>query len=810
MKNIQLNDWKVMGTLAYQADFSKHMQEGVELPNLTDWIPANVPGSVYEDLQNAGYIEDPYFGTNSLNCEWVANRWWVYKTTFSVTQDDLNDILKLTFKGIDYSAQIYLNGIKIGRHEGMYLPFEAIVNDYVKTDEENTLVCVLEHAPFADAQPGYTSTTKYMKARYNYKWDFATRLVNLGLYDDVILTKHNIASISHSFVRPIKTEAGWNVYVELELEGYLTDEAQISLSLTDPTNKHISSFASEEKNIIKGINKFSWTIDLNEIGFEPELWWPNGYGEQKLYDFNASIIYKGQESDKINHKVGFRTLEYIHADGREDALPYNIVINGKKIYIKGTNLVPLCSMQGCVREDTLRMKLVAAKDCNINLFRIWGGGHIESEAFYDLCDEFGIMVWQEFTMSSSGCDDVPSKNKHFLDLLHKVAVHNVKLKRNHVALTIWTGGNELTDERYLGRDDHEGHPATFEDSTLAMLKGIVDSLSPDIMMLPSSASGPNALLKVGDIGNNHDVHGPWGFVGVYDHYDFYNNSDSIVHGEFGCGGISNLDALKRFLAKEDQKLATSFTNKVWAHHSGGWDTYSLRERLLFGDLDGIPFEDYIKVNQFIQAESLRYSLEANRRRQWKNVGEMTWQFNEPWPNIQCSNVLDYYGGKKLAYYFMRDAYDSVLTSLKYYKLFYKANEEFNSEVYIINDKKDAEYKIEYTVEDCNHKVLASGSFSGIAKEDISQKVGDIQITLPNDITGGFVIKLNTQCGDFTATKEYLMLIADKDIPVAIYEKDELTIKIFNKKRKYANPIDGLRADTKPVIGYYDNYMKNEL
>lgn len=803
MSTIILNDWKVCGSLAYQADFSKQLQDGIELPWLTRWVPATVPGSIYKDLENAGYIEDPYYGMNSLHCEWVANRWWTYKTTFSVSEEDLNDILKLTFKGIDYSAQIYLNGIKLGCHEGMYLPFECIINDYVITDKENTLVCIIEHAPFADAQPGYTSKTHYMKARYNYKWDFVTRLVNLGLYDEVVIHKHSVASISHSFVRPIKKIDGWNLYVEAELDGYQDATATLSFKMSD-----VNIVFTQDVVIKKGINKFDFTLDLSDFNFIPKLWWPNGYGEQHLYDCTLSVTANNKISDEIAHQIGFRTLEYIHADGREDALPYNIVINKKKIYLKGTNIVPLCTMQGCITQETLEMKLKAAKDCNINFFRIWGGGHIESEAFYSLCDQYGIMILQEFTMSSSGCDDVPSKDKHFLDLLHKVALYNGKLKRNHVSLTLWDGGNELTDERYLGQEDHEGHPATFEDSTLAMLKGILEAISPDIMMLPSSASGPNALLKVGDIGNNHDVHGPWGYVGAYEHYKFYNNSDSIVHGEFGCGGISNYEALKRFLPEKDMKLSTSYANPMWAHHSGGWDNYNIRERMMFGDLYDIPFADYIKINQFVQAESLRYSLEANRRRQWKNVGEMTWQFNEPWPNIQCSNVLDYYGGKKLAYYFMRDAYQSVLTSLKYDQLFYQPNDIFKGEVYLINDNSDAEYSISYQVITTENKVLSEGSFKGIAKEDVSVKVGDINVTLPNEITGGFIIRLSTVCGNFSDEKEYLMLIADKIIPVVLTDEDNLALQ-FGKKRGLANGVDAKRADIQPVIKYYDNYMKNK-
>lgn len=808
MNKITLDKWRVMGTLPYQSDFSKHMQLGVEYPNETVWMPATVPGSVYRDLENAGIIENPLFESNSLKCEWVANRWWVYKTEFTLSENDMKDVLRLHFKGIDYAARIYLNGEYLGRHEGMYIPFEATINDYVKADEVNTLVCILEHAPFADPQPGYTSKTHYLKARYNYKWDFSIRLVNLGLYDKVFITKHSVASIEHSFARPVKTADGWDVEIELELEGYKDGVADINVAMTYETKFGDSElYINEEVEIKKGYNKINTVLSLSSLDFMPKLWYPNGYGEQKLYPLYIEVVHEKSVSDYVCHNIGFRTIEYIHADGREDALPYSFKINGKRIYLKGTNIVPLDELFGCVDEGRLNTILGAAKEANVNYFRIWGGGHIESEAFYNKCDELGIMILQELTMSSSGCDDVPSKDEHFLSLLKKAVLYNGKLKRNHVSLSLWDGGNELSDENFLGREDHENHPASFEDKTLSTLRDILADICPDIMMFPSSGSGPNALLNTDDIGNNHDVHGPWGYAGVEGHYTLYNNSDSIVHGEFGCSGMSNYESLKKFLSEDNLKLQLSENNSVWAHRSGGWDCYSARERTMYGDLDDIPFESYIKVSQFTQAEGLRYALEANRRRQWKSVGEMTWQFNEPCPNIQCSNIVDYYGKKKLAYYFMKEAYEPVLTSLRYYKFFYEKGGEFKAEINIINDKKDAPFSVDYSVETTNGAILESGNVKGVAKEDVSSYVKEISITLPADITGGFIVKLDTKCGEYKGHKEYLMLIADieKKIELSDYQKLRLN---RDGDKWYTNGVYSKRADTDVVLQFVENYYKN--
>lgn len=798
MKRIELKKWRAAGSLPYQADFSKHIQKGAMFRDQTPWFDASVPGCIYDDLQKAHLIEDPYYGQNSLACEWVANRWWIYNTSFTLEKSDFESVLRLRFEGIDYSAQIYLGGVFLGRHEGMYHPFEVTINESAVAGE-NTLVCVLEHAPFADPQPGYTSKTRYLKSRCNYKWDFAARLVSLGLYGAVTITSYPACEISSRFIRPIKENGEWSLEVKMDAECYLPDKGRVSFKLSRNGESIIAN--EDEVSFEKGKNEYSAVFKVTK----PELWWPNGYGEQALYDYELSVLTSGGLlSDTVSGKTGFRTLEYRHADGREDALKYNVAINGKRVYLKGTNMVPLDCMTGKADYNRTKEILTAAKEANINFLRIWGGGHIENEDYYSICDELGLMILQEFTMSSSGCDDVPSRNPEFLALLKTAAEYNMKLKRNHVSLIFWDGGNELTDEKYIDSEDHEGHPATLEDSTLSMLAELAKELSPDVAFLPSSGSGPNALLKWDEKGTNHDVHGPWGYMGVEKHYTLYNNSDSIVHGEFGCGGMTGYDQLCRITAEKDRIVTTSDENAVWAHHSGGWDSYKHREQVMFGDLRSFDIKDYIKISQFVQFESLRYSLEANRCREWTNVGEMTWQFNEPWPNIQCSNVLEYYGSKKAGYYALQQAYSPILTHLKYQKLFYSPKDEASFEIYIVNDRKTADFTINYSVVSSNDTLL-SGEVKGIAEEDKPQCAASFSFKLPHNLESSFSVILETHCGDYYDKKEYLMLIADRKLKIYFSSDDELRAALFNRTLDEARQAP--RAYYKPVLEYMNRHFE---
>lgn len=343
MKNIAFAGWKLAAVQPYQPIYAPLIAKGFMVPATTRWVDAAVPGSVYRDLLAAGLIEDPYYGDNSLKCEWVANRWWVYRTAFSLKKEDLADTLKLTFEGIDYAAMIYVNGILIGEHEGMYIPFEAVINDFVK-EGENVLVCVLKNAPDADPQGGFTSKTRYLKARFNYKWDFCTRLVNLGLYGAVTLKAYSAAAITGSFARPVKTPEGWKLFTELEIDGYREGEARAVYELEIETEDGLKRLSAELPFALKkDYNTVCFMIDLAGAGIAPRLWWPNGYGEQALHTVTFSVLTEGGAADSVSHRIGFRTIEYRHAEGREDALPYLFVINGKRIYLKGTNMVPLDS-----------------------------------------------------------------------------------------------------------------------------------------------------------------------------------------------------------------------------------------------------------------------------------------------------------------------------------------------------------------------------------------------------------------------------------------------------------------------------------
>ena len=659
---IPLRDWTVAGSWPWTVMQGASVETGAKFSAVTPRIPAKVPGSVYDDLRRAGLIPDPYFACNSLLTEWVANRFWSYMTAFP--KPEIGGLpVRLVLRGIDYHAHVYLNDQKIAEHIGMYRPCVTDVTDCLR-EGENTLTVVLESAPDEMGQIGFTSRTWTQKARFGYKWDFSTRLVDIGLDGEAYL------DICADPVR--------NVYARYRGEGVL------AVSADNPVFHAVLSLGG--KTVAEGEAENGEAI-LNVA--EPALWYPNGYGEQPLYDLTIRT-----DDDEKRLSVGLRTVEYRKPDCADpDVLPYVPVVNGVPVYIKGVNMVPLDHMLGTAARERADRFLTLARSARVNLIRVWGGGVIESEDFYDLCDRYGLMIWQEFIQSSSGIDNIPSKRPEFLDLLEKTARAALPEKRNHVSLTFLSGGNELMDE--------DGIPSSYADENIALLRGICAELAPDILMLPTSASGPTEWFDPDRPERNQDVHGPWKYEGIRGQYALYNRSTILLHSEFGADGMSNPAAVRSVLPPEEQRVTTMGESLVWRHHGEWWDTYAYRERPLFGEIDDL--DELCALSQYMQAEGIRYAIEAHRRRAkssrpvplapgplfpdpvQESVGAIVWQLNEPWPNVSCTSMADFYGEPKLALYFFRDAEDPLRATLRYDKLVWQTGERFEGNVFLTDD-----------------------------------------------------------------------------------------------------------------------------
>ncbi|HVU12098.1 MAG TPA: glycoside hydrolase family 2 TIM barrel-domain containing protein, partial [Phototrophicaceae bacterium] len=553
------------------------------------------------------------------------------------------------------------------------------VSDKLNFDGDNLLAVVIEPAPHEQPQIGRTSKVTTFKSRMTYWWDFCPRIVHLGIWDDVYLEVTDNVRITDVLVRQQLSDDLQHVTLNItaQIDTLEAVNAQFHASIYFGHKNFITS-REIKMELTSGQRTVSTQIELDQ----PQLWWPNGYGDQPLYTVGVSVDTGWHRLAEREYAIGIRKIELVPNEDTDPlALPYTFVVNGRKIYAKGWNWVPLDVMYGVERPDKLEHLFGLAKNANVNLLRVWGGGLIEKEAFYNLADRLGILIWQEFILSSSGIDNFPSESPEYVAMLTHEAEQIIPRKRNHPSLALWCGGNELTADENVPLDDQH--------AALAALKAVVARLDPDRLWLPTSPSGPvfgNDLANiVRDPTSLHDVHGPWEFQGVSQQQELYNAGASLFHSEFGVEGMTNRKALDATLAPE-QQAPVSLDNAYW-QHLGAWWVKEKVWRETFGEVADV--ETLRKATQLMQAEGLRYALEADRRRQFHNSGTLPWQFNEPFPMAACTSAVDYYGQAKPAYYAVARAYAPISVTAKFATLAWGKREAFAAELWAVQDSLSA-------------------------------------------------------------------------------------------------------------------------
>ena len=619
------------------------------------------------DLFNYGLIKNPYYEEQSLDCEWVERRWWVYETDIKIAEKSAKKKY-IVFEGLDYTCDIFVNGELKGSHENMFTVKKIDISDV--EGETANLKVLFRAAPEELGQYGKSTDTYTQKSRFNYGWDFTTRLVNIGIWQDVYVEYINDVALEDARIYTDVEEGKGIVDIKLNLTGETSEK--IKIELFAPDGKKV---CEKEIDFVNNVNEI---IEVEN----PELWYPNGMGEHPLYNLVISC-----DGEVWKYRVGIRKLRFENNPGsREDSFTYTFVINDQKMYLKGVNKVPFDHLYGNVPDDVYEWYVRAAVNQNVNIMRVWGGGIIEKEKLYDLCDENGILIWQDFVQSSSGVENVPSKKKDFLEKLKDAATEAIKLKRNHVSLTIWTGGNELTD--------YEDIPVKLTDENIAMLKEILDKEDPMRMFLPSTPSG---LVYRCDFDNpkNEDVHGPWEYFSET-HYVNHNRLRLNLHSEFGVSGPAQTSGL--YLEKHepgaDKWNSSKFHGAYW------WHSFN-RDKANFGEFDNA--DEFVPYGQWSQAEALRYIIENERKNAPYTSGSMVWQINEPWPNCDCSCLIDYFGIPKMAYYWIKNAFAPTNVSLKYEAI--KFEDELKFEVWNYGDLPISEEPVEVSLYNSKGKLL---------------------------------------------------------------------------------------------------------
>lgn len=694
MQITEIKNWTLRGYNNYVPLHEKSRENSAQTKGVTFDLKITTPHSIYDDLQKYGYIDDPYFDMNSIKCEWIANRWWVYYTSLVI--DEQSEYNELVFEGLDYKAHIYVNDILVGFAENAFIHHVYDVTNILHTGN-NTVKVILENAPDEMGQIGFSNRVFTQKPKFNYKWDFCTRMISLGIY------------------RPVYLRSGSQTRIESVCfhQGSALDEPSLSVSCKSfSDNCYITiDFAGKHYHIDDISSAITLKVD------NPRLWYPNGMGEQFLYPIKVSLMHDDICLDTYETSVGLRSLRLEQNTGAENALPYVFVVNDKKVYIKGVNITPL--NQTCYTSDErYDQLLLLLKDANINFIRVWGGGLIESDYFYRRCDELGFMVLQDFTQSSCGINNETCIENNYLENLTKTAVFACKTLYNHPSLVAFDGGNELISAEWM--------PLTEQDPNIKLLSNIVKEYCPDHPFFPTTPSGLSVNGDVSQKGINHDIHGPWKYYP--NHYAFYNNIDSLFHSEFGVDGMTCLHSLKKFLSPEHLHVNNAIDDLVWRHHGEWWDTYE-RDCAIFGVPDTL--EEQVLHSQAVQAEGLRYALEANRRRAFQNSGSIIWQANECFPNVSSTALIDFYMQPKPVLEQVRKAFAPLNISLKYDEWVLSVGQLLNLEVYAISDREPLLTTIRVTIE--NGDELQEMRYQSVLQDGAAVRLDEISIHVKNSL-----------------------------------------------------------------------------
>ncbi|MFC3801849.1 glycoside hydrolase family 2 TIM barrel-domain containing protein [Cohnella sp. GCM10012308] len=753
-------DWRLTGWYPNQWQPRLSMELGVSILPAVAELSASVPGSVQTDLLAAGRMANPFVGLDSLHGEWVTQREWIYSKTVQIPDGWERDRCELVFEGLDYAGTVFWNGRKAADFEGTFLPVVVDVTGSLAPDGANLLQVMFRRPPELDGQVGYSSRIRHLKARFGYGWDWIPRMVAVGIWRSVRLRTYEGAAVRDFYPEAVPAEeAGQGaVSFRTELEVMRPGAYDCLYALEDAEGRTIWQ-ARRQETLRAGPARLALAAIVSGIG----LWWPAGMGAQPLYRARVELRdCEGRIMDAAARTIGFRRIEWRANPGSPaDALPYTAVVNGIPVFLRGVNWVPVSPYYGAVTEADYRTQLDPLADMNVNVLRVWGGGLIETPAFYDYCDRRGLLVWQELLQSSSALDNCPPDDPQLLEMLSAVTAAAVREKRAHPSLLIWCGGNELMWEGFRPVDERHAN--------IAMLAGLIRELDPGRRFLPASASGPTFCADAKDFGRgvHHDVHGPWLYAGSPGHYAFFNGDDALFRSETGTPGASRPGLLRGLRGTCDVWPPTA-DNPYWTHRGSWWVPWdAVSESFGPWRRDEDELDEFARCSRFLQKESLRYSAEATRRRAPQASGFLVWMGNEPFPNNANTSVLEYDGMPKPAYYALKKAFAPLHVSARYDQARYLSGEKFRADIYLHAEYDEALHPaagavVRATVLTLEGATIAEREYAAFPLPSGSAELGAIALSVPELAERVFLLRLEAAAADGRTLAETTYVYATTD------------------------------------------------
>lgn len=651
--------------LSYGPQAPGRPAEPEELPSLNlPTIPAQVPGNVELDLHAAGVVPDPYSGLNVVDLQACETFQWFYRRSFASPPLGDDERVDLVFDGLDCLGTIWLNGHRVGETDNMLVPHRFDVTPWLRADGQNELLVRIassvlagrarEPEPVEWAQNIHYEALGIRKAPHMYGWDIMPRLVSAGIWRDVrleVLPPTRWRSVYWATARADAARREATVLADWDLATGRADLSGLRVRVRLEREGRVAH--ASEQPVLGTHGRAS--IELRDA----RLWWPRGAGEPALYDAVTELVDAGgRVLDTHRCRVGLRTVRLERTDVTTPERPgeFVFVVNGRKVFARGTNWVPLDGLHSRDGEHLLAT-FAMVTDLNCNMVRCWGGNVYESDAFFDLADEAGVMVWQDFALA---CCVYPQTDA-FAAAMQQEAEAVVARLRNHPSLVLWAGNNENDEANEWSQ---RGRDANEDRISRQVLPEVVRRLDPHRAYLPSSPYRSPALVALGRPECQPEQH-LWGPRGDYKG-PYYAQTLAHFASEIGYHGCPDAESLRAMFGGEVPWPPED--DEAWRFHGGkpcrGFDAWDYRIALmsrqitcLFGQVPE-TLADYVLASQVVQAEAMKFFIEGFRQAKWRRTGLLWWNLRDGWP-IVSDAIVDYYGRRKLAYGYVRRAQQDV-------------------------------------------------------------------------------------------------------------------------------------------------------
>jgi len=699
----------------------------------------NVPGTVQQDLVDLGLIPHPYKGLNEDIIIKLEPKDWIYEKTFEYDEEISEDEeVDLVFDGIDTLSEIYLNDIHVGSTNNMFLQYRFDIKDILNKGENTLRVEIkspinipkaLERNYGVLGGPEETARGYIRKAQYSYGWDWGARIATSGIWKSVYVEKYKKARLygSTAYLEDLSGKVKVDGFVASNRE-LNSDELFVCVLINgeEVTKLPVKRFYDEYK--------FSGTFTIEN----PKFWFPRDFGTPYLYDF--SFVLKDKNDEELyreDKKIGLRIVKVIQEKDSEGRT-FIFEINGEKIFAKGANWIPSDNILTWLKEEDYEKLIKMAYDANMNMLRIWGGGIYEREKFYELCDELGIMVWQDFMFA---CLEYPDH----LDWFRKLANEEVKMVvrnlRYHPSIVLWCGNNENN----WGFDEWGNMARKVDGYNLGNRLYLLDfpkicaDEDPSRMYWVSSPYGGETANSPSE-GDRH----VWNVWSMWQDYENYLSDTGRFISEFGFQGAPHWKTIE-FFSKEDER---EIFHPVMVKHNKQIEGQERVMRFINGRFGAISeFKKFVYLSQLNQAEAIKLGVEHWRSRKYLTAGTLYWQLNDSWP-VTSWSCIDYFKRPKALYYYTKKFYAPILPIMKFDKLkkilILKVVNDFkeiltaeaNFELYDFEGKKLFE-KL-YTLSLGKDTVVEIDSLN-LSDYDLRNSVGYLYVTVKGNVYSNYMV-----------------------------------------------------------------------